>query len=121
MRGITAKIATLVKSTSDIEALEKQRDAMQNEAAAKEAEEKEIALLEDRLQTAGKKHEALISNAPPQIGILDLLLTHNADALAPKAAAAEPAIDESVRNFADALEALAVSGCEFDNLPDCPD
>ena len=112
-------VTRMVKSPADIAALESVRDAMRDASTAKEAEAREIGRLQTRVMDARNAHKALLDNAPPQNGLLELLSRFDADTLASAAAAARQAVASSEESLQDALDALSVVGCAFAVLPDC--
>ena len=109
-------VTRMVKSPADIAALESVRDAMRDASTAKKTEAREIGRLQTRIMDARNAHKALLDNAPPQTGLLELLSRFDADTLAPAAAAARQAVASSEESLQDAL---SVVGCAFAVLPDC--
>jgi len=114
------ELSELVKSPAEIAALENARDRMRDAAKERDAEAREVTSLETRMLEAKKARKALKGNAPPQIGLLDLLSRFDVDSLAPAAATARQAIATSNEHLAEALWAISVGGREFTTVPDCP-
>jgi len=112
-------VTALVASPEDIAILEDLRDKMRDAAAAWETEQREIAGLQTRIEQARKSHQSLLE-APPQMGLVDLLKRFDADTLAPAVATATQAIASADTALEQALDALSTGACSFDALPDLP-
>lgn len=112
-------VTELVPSPGEIAILEDLRDKMRDAAAAWETEQREIAGLQTRIEQARRAHQSMLE-APPQMGLVDLLKRFDVDALAPAVATATQAIASADTALEQALDALAIGACTFSALPVCP-
>ena len=110
-------IQSLVKTPAEITSLERLRDGMNSSIAAKAAEEREVNRLQGRVTAARQEHQSLLDKAPAQSGLIEILTRFDVDSLAPAAATARQAITSSNESLQDALDALAVGGRTFDDIP----
>lgn len=115
-----SKAPNLVKSPAEIACLEKLRDEMAGAITAKEAEEREVNRLQERVTAAQEEEQSLLDNAPAQTRLIELFTRFDGDSLAPAAATARQAIASSNENLQDALDALAVGERAFNEVPVCP-
>lgn len=111
-------VTALVTSPGEIAILEDLRDKMRDAAAAWETEQREITGLQTRIEQARKAHQSLLE-APPQMGLVDLLKRFDADALAPAVATATQAIASADTALEQVLDALSIGACTFSALPVC--
>lgn len=112
--------ADLIHPAARITELETAREAMREARLARDAGQREAALIEARIPEATDALAAMRADAPGHDGVADLLLRFDADALAPDYAAARQAIDAAEAHLAELLDGLAVGGRTFADVPPCP-
>ena len=115
-----SKATNLVKTPAEITSLESLRDGMNSAITTKEAEVREVKRLQVRVTAAQEDTRSLLGKAPAITGLIELLTRFDVDSLAPAAATARQAMASSNENLKEALDALAVGGRAFDEVPDCP-
>ncbi|UOA29274.1 YhaN family protein [Pseudosulfitobacter sp. DSM 107133] len=114
----TGDPAVLVLTPVQIQRLEAARDAARTAAQAADAEAREVAALQRRLndaETALKDHAAAQDS-----GIGALLERYGADSLQGAYATARAAVDSAAAALRVALDGLQFKGQDFDALPPCP-
>lgn len=110
----------LVRTTAEIGKLEKAREAMRVATAAREGEAREVADLQEQLEKARQAHDALVSRAPPQGGLIELLDRHDVDRLTAAVAKSDAALAVAQEQLEEALAALSTSTRAFTQVPVSP-
>ncbi|WP_366552656.1 AAA family ATPase [Aquibaculum sediminis] len=115
-----ACLSGLVRTAVDIETLEEARDAMRDAASAREAEQREVAALQQQVEDARKACDALTSKAPRQTGLIELLARYEVDSLAAAVAKAHASLAGAEEQLEEALAALSTPDGAFTRVPACP-
>ncbi|TMM54035.1 YhaN family protein [Sulfitobacter sabulilitoris] len=110
----------LVLSPAQIEQIEAARDAMRAAARDRATEHDEVAALTEQHAQAEAELATIRKAAGPQAGIGEILTRFAADRILPDHAAARNDIENAAAQRRDALDALAIKGQRFDDLPACP-
>ena len=115
-----ADLQDLVLSSADIAELETVRETLRAATATAEAEAREVADLQERVNAASQALQDGQPVADPAPLVGDILLRFDAESLAPAHATALQAIETAKIKAGRSLSALSFAGASFETLPACP-